>query len=125
MPATLDRLRDICTYATGIEHYYTSETFPGYMWSDGVNAFVEEADSQWLLDTIFSYLRDEHFQVWDLEVFGKEATGKNHAELTMRCGTGMTALVRHTIPDCNIPKGHWEFYLMDGVLFLTSEQPRA
>jgi len=98
----------------GTEHYY--KHWLGKVYTDGVKYMAEEGQAYWLLDAIFSYMRTESFQIWELK-----KTGTTSAVLTMKEDTNEPILVKQDIPLTDFPLDFIALWLIDGVLILPSE----
>lgn len=85
-------------------------------YTDGVLFLAENAGCHWLIDAIASYHRKEHFQVWTLKV---EEDKK--AVLTMRTDSKKPFKVKQEFTYTDFPLDEITFYLIDGILLLTSE----
>ena len=101
------------TQFTGTENYY--KHWLGIVYTDGVKYLAEKAQAYWLIDAIASYRRSEPFQIWSLDVKGRQAV------LTMVEDTGRPELVRQEIGYTDFPIDSIKLYLIDKVLLLPSE----
>ncbi len=99
--------------------YHHKHQMTGFKYTDGVLYLAEKAKAHWLVDAIFSYMRKEPFQVWELEV----TEGKSHrrAELTMREDTNRPLKVHQRIGLTDFPLDNVKLWLINGVLILPSE----
>jgi hypothetical protein len=119
MQATKSRkelMNEIIANNYGTSAYHKLSPFSPVLCTDGVTQMAKELGAFWLVDAITSYNRREPFQVWTLEV--KEGP---KAVLTMREDSDQPAKVTQKIGCTDFPEGLWAFYLIDGILMLTSE----
>ncbi len=110
---------------TGTENYY-KHSLSGYRYTDGIKFLADKANCYWFLDLIFSYNREEPFQIWTLKM--NEPKDKNFASFPNGCVVTMkedsdrkplvTQIVKYT--DFPIKEGI-EVWLINGVLILKSE----
>ncbi len=105
----------IYSNSIGTENWYKHWSKRGH-YTDGVKIVADTAGAHWLIDAIFSYGRDEPFQLWLLSVKDTQA------RLTMQEDSGLEALVTQDIPFTDFPEGIWKFYLENGVLMLPGER---
>lgn len=111
----IDDLKSDLEQFIGTEHYYKA-LFGDAKYTDGIHYLAEKANCFWLLDTIFSYNRQEPFQIWELVVF-KDKTAK----LTMKENDGQEVKVKQEFTYTDFPTGKIKLYLCGGVLMLPSE----
>jgi hypothetical protein len=112
----LEAIESGLSQCTGTEDYWKNDALC-FRYTDGVRFMWESCEAYWLLIAISSYRRNEPFQVWEL----KRNTENSGAVLTMKEDTNEPELVKQKIPLTNFPLQEIKFFLIDGILLLTSE----
>jgi len=113
---TPQEIKNKLSYHCGTENWWRHWIKP-FTYTDGVKDMAEMCESYWLLDAIFSYRRNEPFQVWELKV----DLEKSKAVLTMRTDSNKPILVQQKIPFTDFPLDEMKLWLVNGVLILPSE----
>lgn len=118
----------------GTEHYHTSPTFGarGLRYTDGIRKMAELAGAYWLLDTIHAAAM-EHPQFkasfWAVRMESQDDKGRLLITFDFRDdGTPIDAQGNVGQADftqdfdfTDFPAGVFNFYILDGVILLTSE----
>jgi hypothetical protein len=112
---TLEKIKRGLAQCIGTEKYWKNAALC-FQYTDGVHFMWESCDAYWLLTAISSHRRKESFQVWELQKFDD-----NTAILTMKEDSDCPNLVEQKIPYTDFPLNKIKFFLIDGILLLTSE----
>lgn len=105
----------------GTEGYHFNPLYKWMKYTDGVKFFAENAGNgaYWFLDILGTELRElakkEAFLSIVLHVQGSNAL------IAADDGNGNGYLYTRDIDYTDCPEGVWKFYLVDGVLMLTTE----
>ena len=103
----------------GTEHYYRT-VFPNIVFTDGIKRLADLCGAYWLIHVAVSYqygkIAKENFQIWRLEKL-ENLTWR----VTMRSIDSDENLVAQNISFSDFPMDEFEFYLIDGVMLLKSE----
>ena len=103
----------------GTEHYYRT-VFPNIVFTDGIKKMAELCGAYWLIHVAVSYqygkIAEEDFQIWRLEKL-ENSTWR----VTMHSIDSEENLVAQNISYSDFPLDEFEFYLIDGVMLLKSE----
>jgi hypothetical protein len=107
-----------------LANYYGSETFYRHglnrrmLYTEGAQAFAENANAYWFLDIVatelFALLKGEDFLTVILHVEGSKA------KITADDGNG-NVLFTKSIDYTDCPEGKWKFFFTGNVLMLPSE----
>jgi len=103
----------------GTEYWWQHPKYPTFQYTDGVKAFVESAQADWLLEHIFSYqahpdIYGEPFQVWVASRDGQ------HIDLTTEDGNERVLLKRKRAYS-SLDGDKISLWLVNGSLMLPSE----
>ena len=104
---------------TGTENWYRNPLFPLYLYTDGIKYLVEEAQSYWLIDYIFSNqidakIKQEPFQAWQIKVVDETAF--------IEVEDGNDNLIKEfKIPYTDFPLAELTLWFTDRTLLLPSE----
>lgn len=133
-PTTAAELEAALSGYIGTEHYYTSPTFGtlGLRYTDGIRAMAELAGAYWLLDTIHAAAMDNpQFKsgLWTVRMESENDKGRLLIAFDFRDdGTPIDAQGNVGQADfsqdfdfTDFPEGAFNFYILDGVILLTSE----
>lgn len=119
-----DKLLEALAHFTGTERYYQASPMSKIVATDGVVFLMKEAECFWLINDIIAW-QFEHkcqqcpFQVWELRAEMKD--GSRVAILTMKEDSDQPNIVEQEYDYTTFPLDSIQFYLIDGVLLLTSE----
>lgn len=119
-----DELRELLAHATGTDHYYRHWARRAMLYTDGVEAFIQNAGGGafWFLDIVMT----EPAIVGGMQrhriVFVSLLVDKDQsATITVRRDSGEDPLFTRAISSTDCPVGEWRFYLTENVLMLPTE----
>lgn len=133
-PTTAAELEAALSGYIGTEHYFTSPTFGtlGLRYTDGIRAMAEIAGAYWLLDTIHSAaIYNPQFKsgFWSVRMESQDDKGRLLITFDFQDdGTPIDSQGNLGKADfsqefdyTDFPEGAFNFYILDGVILLTSE----
>lgn len=133
-PTTTAELEAALSGYIGTEHYFTSPTFGtlGLRYTDGIRAMAEIAGAYWLLDTIHSAaIENPQFKsgFWSVRMESQDNKGRLLITFDLQDdGTPIDSQGNLGKADfsqefdyTDFPEGAFNFYILDGVILLTSE----